>query len=88
MSGDIDIVLWTWPDADHDAAMANGMCVHSLAEWKSVLAHSLDQLERDGHVVHVVTIPVADMLAALAERGLLNTPDNRAEIAVEWLRHK
>ena len=78
------IVIWTWPDTDHEAASANGMCVHPLHEWKTVLAHSMEQLERDGHAVAVVTIPVAEMLAALSERGLANTPDNRAAVAVEW----
>jgi len=31
-----------------------------------------------------VTIGVAEMLAALAEKGLDNTPNNRAQIAMTW----
>ena len=77
-------ILWTWPDADHDAALTNGMCVHPLHEWKAVLAHSMEQLERDGHSVAVVTLPVAEMLRRLAERGLDNTQDNRAAVAVAF----
>jgi len=85
---DFGVVLWTWPDADHDAAVACGICECTPREWKTTLAITADSLERQGLSVRVVTITVAEMLAALESRGMDNTPDNRATIAVEWSMKK
>ena len=82
------IILWTWPDADHADAVANGMAECDLHDWKARLASVMDDLEKSSQTVADVTIPVAEMLRRLAERVLENTPDNRATIAVELFQEK
>ena len=78
------MTFWTWPDRDHNAAVANSMCDCDLNEWKTRLAYAVEYIEKCGSKVNVVTIPVQDMLDELKKRGIDNSPNNRALIAVEW----
>ena len=80
----MNITLWTWPDREHNDAVSANMCDCDLREWKTRLAWSVEYLEASGLSVKVVTITVAEMLAELERRGLANTPDNRALVAVKW----
>ena len=79
--GDLAAIFVHVSDADHAAAVKHGMCVHDLNRWKAVLSAAMADLEKQGHAVDVVPVPVAEMLAALKERGLDNTSQNRSQIA-------
>lgn len=76
------ITLWEFPAADFDAwcALVGSPQVASHAEYMTLLAAVQADLERMGQAVIRVKMTVAEMQSALSERGLENTPDNRAAI--------
>lgn len=76
------ITLWEFPAADFDAwcELVGAPEVASHADYMALLAAVQADQERQGREVRRVRMTVAEMRAALAERGLPNTPDNRAAI--------
>jgi hypothetical protein len=76
------ITLWEFPDADFAdwLALVGKAEVASHADYMALLAAVQADLERQGREVVRVKMTVAEMRAGLAERGLENTPDNRAAI--------
>ena len=76
------ITLWEFTATDFDAwcELVGSPEVASHAEYMALLAAVQADLERQGHEVVRVKMTVAEMRARLADRGLENTPDNRAAI--------
>lgn len=76
------IALWEFPVADFDSwcALVGTPEVASHADYMSLLAAVQADLERQGREVRRVQMTVAQMQAALKDRGLPNTPDNRAAV--------
>lgn len=78
----MNVALWEFPAADFDAwrALVCSPEVASYADYMSLLAAVQADLERSGKTVRRVKMTVAQMQAGLLERGLENTPDNRAAV--------
>lgn len=83
----VKIVIWDFPPADFQAAVATGMCgFASYHQYISVLDAAQKALECDGHTVERVCVGVDEMLARLAALGLRNTPSSRATVAATTAR--
>lgn len=77
------IVLWQFPEADFAdwCEFVGTPEVSDYAGYLTLLSAVQADQERQGREVIRARFTVAEMRAALAERGMQNTPDNRATIS-------
>ena len=78
------IKIWTWPEADHGLWLKHCDGSGTFQEARDRLVAVIADLEQQGYTVETVEFPVQTMLDELKKRGLANTPDDRAAIAVSW----
>lgn len=82
VSEPLQVVFWEFPAEEYAAwaALVGTPSVKTHGEYLTLVAALQFDQERQGIAVRRVRLTVAEMIAALAERGLPNTPDARAEI--------
>jgi broad specificity phosphatase PhoE len=79
MPGVPDVVtLWDLAETEHPAWIAEGCGDVTFAEYQQRIHAARQEFERHGHRVVLVSATVREVLDALADCDLPNTPDGRA----------